>query len=133
MSLELRITTGSPVPIYRQIIDQVCQAIATGKLIPGEQLPSVRALAERLLINPNTVARTYNDMIRDGILDSQKGRGVFVAKKRPVFTRAERLRRLQHPMDAFVNEAVLLGFSPEEIRSLLDQRLKRLEPAAAQE
>lgn len=133
MSLELRITTGSPVPIYRQIIDQVCQAIATGKLIPGEQLPSVRALAERLLINPNTVARTYNDMIRDGILDSQKGRGVFVAKKRPVFTRAERLRRLQQPMDAFVNEAVLLGFSPEEIRSLLDQRLKRLEPAAAQE
>jgi GntR family transcriptional regulator len=125
--LQLQITTGSATPIYRQIIDQICQAIALGALAPGDQVPSVRALAEQLLINPNTVARTYNDLIRDGILEPQKGRGMFVANKRPIYTRTERLRRLQPALNALVNEALYLGFSPEEVRGLLDEKLVRLE------
>ncbi|MGA2502394.1 MAG: GntR family transcriptional regulator [Tepidisphaeraceae bacterium] len=90
MALELSIVTGSAVPIYRQIIDQICQALARGELAAGEQMPSVRALAERLLVNPNTIARTYADLVRDGILETQRGRGVFVAQRRPVYTKAER-------------------------------------------
>jgi len=125
--LSFQITTGSSTPIYRQIIDQICHAIATAAITAGEQVPSVRALAEQLLINPNTVARSYNDLIRDGILEPQKGRGVFVAQKRPIYTKAERLRRLQPALDAFVNEATYLGFAPDEVRDLLDSRLRPLE------
>src|SRR5689334_12461388 len=94
MSFEISIVTGSDVPIYRQIVDQVCRAIATSQLAPGDQLPSVRVLAEQLLINANTVRRTYADLIRDGVLESRQGKGVFVAQRRAVYTKSERLRRI---------------------------------------
>jgi GntR family transcriptional regulator len=122
------IVTGSAVPIYRQIVDQVRLAAATGALAAGEALPSVRSLAERLAINPNTVARAYADLARDGVLESQQGRGVFVAnKKRQVYSRAERLRRLQQALDAFVHEAVFLDFTADEIRKAVDEKLSVLD------
>ena|SRR5690242_9974040 len=129
MPLNLSISTGSTTPIYRQIVDQICEAVATGELSGGEQLPSIRALAEQLVINPNTVARTYGDLIRDGVLDAQQGRGVFVAARprRPVYTRAERVRRIRASLDAFVSQGVHLGCSADELRALLDARLKPLD------
>ena len=81
MHLNLSIIPGNPAPIYRQISDQVRRAVGARALKVGDQMPSVRALAERLVINPNTVARAYAELARDGILDSQAGRGFFVAKK----------------------------------------------------
>src|SRR5437868_9892360 len=126
MPLEISIATGSTVPIYRQIVDQICRAVATGKLVAGEQVPSVRALAEELVINPNTVARTYADLIREGVLEAQKGKGVFVARRRAVYTRAERLRRLEASLEAFVNEGVYLGFTPDELREALERKLRKL-------
>lgn len=125
MPLEISVATGSAVPIYRQIADQVCRAVATGQLVAGEQVPSVRALAEELVINPNTVARTYADLIRDGVLEAQKGKGVFVARRRAVYTRAERLRRLDASLEAFVNEGIKLGFSPDELRDALGRKLRQ--------
>lgn len=131
MPFEISIATGSTVPIYRQIADQICRAAVTGQLLPGEQVPSVRALAEQLVVNPNTVARTYADLIREGILEAQKGKGVFVARRRAVYTRAERLRRLQATLNAYVNEGIYLGFTPEELRQALEQKLRPLSQAAA--
>jgi GntR family transcriptional regulator len=129
MPFELSISTGSTVPIYRQIVDQICRAIATGALAPGEQLPSVRALAERLVVNPNTVARTYGDLIREGVLESQQGRGVFVPRRprRAVYTRGERLRRIGPTLDAFVSQGVYLGFTSDELREALESRLRQLD------
>ena len=75
MPLDISITTGSTVPIYRQIVDQIGRAVATGRLVAGEQVPSVRALAEELVLNPNTVARSYGDLVRDGVC------GVLIARK----------------------------------------------------
>src|SRR6266498_2196830 len=99
------VATGGGTPIYRQIVDQVRLGVATGALAPGGALPSVRGLAERLGINPNTVARAYADLVRDGVLESHQSRGVLVAhKKRQVYSRAERLRRLQLALDAFIHE-----------------------------
>jgi GntR family transcriptional regulator len=129
MAFDLSITTGSTVPIYRQILDQICRAVATGQLAPGEQMPSVRALAEQLVINPNTVARTYADLIREGVLEAQKGKGVFVARRRTVYTRTERMRRLDASLQAFVNEGIYLGFSPEELREALQNKLRQLHPS----
>src|SRR5882762_8749346 len=130
MPLEISIATGSTVPIYRQIVDQICRAVATGKLVAGEQVPSVRALAEELVLNPNTVARTYADLIRDGVLEAQKGKGVFVARRQPVYTKAERLRRLQATLEAYVNEGVHLGFTPQELREALERNLRQFAAAA---
>ena len=126
MAFEISIATGSTVPIYRQIVDQICRGVATGNLVAGEQMPSVRALAEQLVINPNTVARTYADLIRDGVLEAQKGKGVFVARRRAVYTKTERLRRLEASLEAFVNEGIYLGFEPQELRLALEQKLREL-------
>ena len=74
MPLDIVIATGSVLPIYRQICDQICRAVATGKLSAGEQVPSVRALAEELVLNPNTVGRAYAELIREGVLEGQQGK-----------------------------------------------------------
>ncbi len=124
MPLEILIATGTTVPIYRQIVDQICRAIAAGQLLPGEQLPSHRALAEQLVINPNTVAKTYAGLVRDGVLEAQQGKGVFVARRRPVYTKAERTRRLEVSLEAFVNEGLRLGFTPEQLFAALEKKLR---------
>ena len=95
MALELSISTGNSSPIYKQIVDQVSMAIASGQLAPGDALPSVRAVAERLVINPNTVARAYGDLARDGLVVGQPGRGLTVAPRRRMLSEEERNRRLE--------------------------------------
>ena len=77
-----------------------------------DPLPSIRALAERLVVNPNTVARAYADLAREGLIESRAGRGVFVTRKRKVFTREEGWRRLEPLMDAVIGEAMVIGFHP---------------------
>jgi GntR family transcriptional regulator len=126
-AFHVTITTGAGTPIYRQIVDQVRLAVATGTLAAGDALPSVRNLAERLLVNANTVAKAYAELVRDGVLESQQGLGFFVAEKRQVYSRAERWRRLQQALDAFIHEAVFLDFSPEEIRKAVDEKLSDLD------
>jgi len=123
MAFDFNISPGNSTPIFRQIVDQVRLAVATGKLSTGEGLPSVRALAEKLLVNPNTIARAYAELSRDGFLEGQPGRGVFVARPRQVYTKAERLRRVAPLIEAVVNESLSLGFSESEIIEALRQRL----------
>ena len=84
----LRITPGSPAPIYQQITTQLRHAISTGAIAPGELLPSVRVQAEQLLVNPNTVAKAYADLSRDGLLETLPGKGLAVAP-RPAGVRAD--------------------------------------------
>lgn len=128
MALELSIATGSSVPIYRQITDQVCLAIAAGHLMPGDPLPSVRAVAERLVVNPNTVARAYADLARDGRVVTQPGRGLTVAPRRQILSEEERHRRLDAALDEFVRAVVLLDFEPDEIVHLLSEKLAEIAP-----
>jgi GntR family transcriptional regulator len=126
-AFRLTITTGSGTPIYRQIVEQVRLAVATGALVPGDVMPSVRGVAEQQVVNANTVAKAYAELVRDGVLDSLQGKGFFVAEKRQVFSRAERLRRLHQALDAFVHEAVFLDFSADEIRKAVDEKLASLD------
>jgi GntR family transcriptional regulator len=124
--LRVTIATGSPQPIFRQIVDQVRLAAATGALGEGDALPSVRALAEELVINPNTVARAYAELTRDGAIESQAGRGTFIARRRQVFTKAERQRRIREGLASFVHQALSLGFSPDEIRASVADYLDQI-------
>src|SRR5437763_229520 len=118
MNVRITISTSSPTAICRQIAEQVRMAIATGKLRIGDQLPSVRALAEDLVLNPNTVARAYADLTRDGLIESRSGRGVFIIRKRKVFTREEGRRRLEPLLDALIGEAMAMDFTREELHAL---------------
>jgi GntR family transcriptional regulator len=123
MSLNLLITTGSSTPIYRQITDQVRLAVANGSLVVDEQLPSVRALAEELVINPNTVARAYSDLARDGLLETRQGKGVFVIRKRKVFSREEGWRKLEPLIDGLIGEAVAMDFTQQDLRDAFEKKL----------
>ena len=126
-AFHIHVTTGAGTPIYRQIVEQVRLAAATGTLTPGEALPSVRNLAEQLLINFNTVSKAYAELVRDGVLESLQGKGFFVAEKRQIYSRSERLRRLRQAVDNFIHEAVFLDFSAEEIRKAVDEKLAELD------
>ena len=125
MNLGVAINTGSATPIYKQITDQVRLAVATGKLAVGDQLPSVRALAEELVINPNTVARAYTDLAREGLIESRAGRGVFLTRKRKMFTREEGRRRLEPLLEGLIGEAMVMDFTREELREAFEKKLNQ--------
>jgi GntR family transcriptional regulator len=124
--LRIQITTGISLPIYRQIVDQIRGAVATGKLAVGDPLPSVRALAGELVINPNTIAKAYSMLVRDGVLESHQGRGYFVAQSRDIYTRKERMRRFSEIVDPFLAEAVSLGFDESQIVEEIQKRMQKL-------
>ena len=128
MNFAIVISTGSKVPIYKQITDQVWQAVVTGKLHVGDQLPSVRALAEELVVNPNTIARAYADLTRDGLIESRAGRGVFIVHKRKVFTHEEGWRRLEPLIDTAIGEGMALDFTHEELKDAFEKKLKQWKP-----
>ena len=129
--LNILISTGASIPIYKQITDQVRLAVATGKLAVADPLPSVRALAEQLVINPNTVARAYADLAREGLIESRPGRGVFIIRKRKVFTREEGWRRLEPLLEGLIGEALAMDFSPEELRKAFEKKLEQWKLAAS--
>ncbi|MEZ6125845.1 MAG: GntR family transcriptional regulator [Planctomycetaceae bacterium] len=126
--MRIQITTGSSVPIYRQVVDQVRHAVATGSVDVGAPMPSVRALATELVLNPNTVAKAYAALVRDGVLESQQGRGYFVASRREIYTKKERLRRLDEIMSPFLAEALTLGFDADQIIAEVQKRLSQATP-----
>ena len=109
MSLRIDIQPGGKAPIYRQIVDRVRLAVSTGEAEPGEALPSVRALAEQLVVNPNTVAKAYAELSREGFVETHPGKGVFVARRREILSKTERRRLLQEALQGFLTEATCQG------------------------
>jgi GntR family transcriptional regulator len=127
VSLSFSISPASDIPIFRQITQQIHRAVAVGRLGVGAQLPAVRVLAEELVINPNTVARAYQELIREGILESRSGRGVFVTERRKIFSNSERDRRLEHVAEQLCHEAILLGSGLPAVRAILESKWKELQ------
>ncbi|HXT18226.1 MAG TPA: GntR family transcriptional regulator [Gemmatimonadaceae bacterium] len=124
MSLAIVVHPGSTVPIYRQIVEQVCAAAIAGRLRDDEALPSVRALAEQLVVNPNTVARAYAELSRDGIIEARSGRGMYLSERRRIYSGPERARRMEQAVSTFVSEAFVLGYEPDEIVEHVARRVK---------
>jgi GntR family transcriptional regulator len=120
--MELTVDPGSREPIYRQLATQVREGVARGRLSAGEKLPSVRELSKRLVVNPNTIARAYTELEREGVLHTRQGMGVFVAKPNSDLTKAAKRKRLIEQVDAILTEAVYLGFSQEELLDLIQSR-----------
>ena len=120
------VNPSSGVPIYVQIKNQVKNAIAAGALKQDQTLPSVRKLASELGINPNTVARAYQELERDGVIATVPGGGTYVAENVPRFLKAEKLRRLQPYAKQIAVEGIQLGLTDEEILGALQEELERL-------
>jgi len=133
VAFQFRIVTGSGIPIYRQIIDQVRSAISVEDLTAGDQLPSVRSVAEQLVVNPNTIAKAYAGLVQDGLVETAPGKGFFVATRRRRLTNDEQRRRLDLAVDAFAHEVLLLDIPRSEVIEAIEQRLKGLEPVPRSE
>ena len=112
-------------PIYEQLVRQIKHAVTTGALKAGDQLPTVRELAARLIINPNTVARAYRELEHAGLLESTVGRGTFVRISPPQIFREERRKRLQPYIDQLIAEARALNFSMKELLEQLEATLQK--------
>jgi GntR family transcriptional regulator len=123
--LMLHIDFRSGLPIYTQIVNQVQTQVAGGSLKPGDQLPTVRALAEELRVNFNTVARAYRILDEARIISTQQGRGTYITEIPPPNV-TEKLRResLQALTERYINEALRLEFSQDEIREMIKDQLK---------
>lgn len=116
-----RLDGRSGVPVYRQLIDQVQGAIATGALKPGDQLPTVRLVAVELAINPNTVLKAYREMEIRGIVDTQQGTGTFIADRQTEPSKEERARQLAQLVGEFVSRAGAAGLTVNELIDALNQ------------
>jgi GntR family transcriptional regulator len=122
--MEFQVDPTTRVPIYRQLMDQIRLAVARGRLKPGSRLPSVRVLSRELVVNPNTVARVYTELEREGVLNTRPGLGVFVAEPQADLSAAARRQRLAEIIDVFLTDAVHLGFSSDEVLSAVAKRTR---------
>ena len=128
--LSLRISASSGVPVYLQLEQQIKHAIASGVLRPGDPLPSTRRTAADLRINPNTVARAFQNLEREGVIRTVPGGGTFVADLAalgPGLLKAEKLRRLRPLATQLAVEASQLRFAPADLHKLLESELQELE------
>ena len=119
----LKPNPSSGVPIYLQLMEQVKHAIETGALRPGEQLPSIRPLAEELVVNPNTVAKAYRELEHDGVIELRQGAGAFVSDKAPTKKDADNLRAAQATVAGAIEKLRERGVTDEEIRRLVEAEL----------
>ncbi len=111
---------ASGVPIYLQVMEQIKHAIETGAIRPGDQLPGIRALAEMLVMNPNTVAKVYRELEHEGVIDLRHGMGAFVTDKGHGRSRANKVQAAQPLVKGLVAKLRKQGLSEEEIRRLFE-------------
>jgi GntR family transcriptional regulator len=126
-AFQFRLDLQSGVPVYRQIIDQVRGGMASGALIAGDQLPTVRQLAVDLAINPNTVVRAYRELELGNLLETHQGTGTFVSSQKIKRSEAERDRQLSQIVSDCVARAGAAGFTLEDLL----ERMRELVPEAS--
>lgn len=117
----LRLNPASGIPLYVQLVEQVKHAIERGAIQAGEQLPSVRKMAEDLLINPNTVARAYQDLEREGIIELKHGLGAFVRDS--MVARARLMHKAQTVLRSALDRLESFDLADDEIRRLVESEL----------
>lgn len=124
----IHVDPNAPTPIYLQIVRQVKNAVATGLLAVGDKLPSVRELSQELTINPNTIARAFQELEREGVIDTVRGVGAFVSQKGFKMSEGQRLERVRAIISELLTEAYHLRFSKEELRGVIEEQLMKWQP-----
>ena len=126
--VRIHISSGDGVPIYLQIVNQVKYLVASGALVPGEELPPIRVLAEKLVVNPNTVARAYRELEAAGVVEKRRTAGTFVSEAGSPLARRERVKILTERIDALLAEARQMGIDVSEIIELIARRDLAMQP-----
>jgi GntR family transcriptional regulator len=119
--MQIQIQAQGGVPIYVQVMQQIKYLVASGRLQPGDELPSIRTLAEQLIVNPNTIARAYRELETAGVVEKRRTAGTFVAEAGSPLARKERLRLLRQRVDQLLVEAFQMGFELDEVLKLVEQ------------
>jgi GntR family transcriptional regulator len=129
----LKLQPASPIPMYLQIVEQVRRGVAGGQLKPDDELPSVRALASRHLINPNTVARAYLELEREGLVAKRRGSGTYISPQAGGLSAERRTRIVAELLDKALRTAFEFGLPASKVRTLFEERLRhaKAELAAA--
>ena len=130
--LHLSVNQGDGLPLYLQLMEQIKHLIATGRLHADAELPSVRALSEQLLVNPNTVVRAYRELETAGLVYKRRGAGTYVSAKKTPYTEEECRRILSRRADAYLVEGRNLGYPVEQLVELLHERDEALSNGAPQ-
>src|SRR6478752_465544 len=120
--MQIHISTADGVPIYQQIVNQIKYLVSSGRLTAGEELPPIRTLAEKLVINPNTVARAYRELESAGIVEKRRTAGTYVSDQGSPLARRERLKILTERIDALLAEARQMDIAFEEVIKLAERR-----------
>ncbi len=121
-----RIDPTKAMPIYAQVVGEVKYFVAGGMMAPGEPLPSVREMALKLRINPNTVARAYRQLEREGVVVTMRGKGVFVSDAPRAGDQKRALAEIKQSLDGILVEAFHMGIPPGRVKELLDGRIDDL-------
>jgi GntR family transcriptional regulator len=116
-----RLNQSSGIPLYLQLMEQVKHAVETGTLREGDQLPTIRKVAEDLVMNPNTVVRAYRELEHEGVLELKHGSGAFI--KESAEGRARLIRKAQAVMESAVERLLLLGLTEDELRRAFENEL----------
>jgi GntR family transcriptional regulator len=119
--LIFRLNQSSGIPLYLQLMEQVKHAVETGALREGDQLPTIRKVAEDLVMNPNTVVRAYRELEHEGVLELKHGSGAFI--KESAEGRARLIRKAQAVMESAVERLLLLGLTEDELRRAFENEL----------
>jgi GntR family transcriptional regulator len=129
--MNLRVSASDGVPIYLQIVNQVKYLVAAQRLQPGEALPSVRKLAEQLVVNPNTVARAYRELEAAGVITTRRGAGVYVSDAGSPLARSQQTRILTERIDMLLAEAAQMNVDLETLLELIHKRSRKLPSPSA--
>src|SRR5579872_3526109 len=119
--ISLRLNPSSGLPIYLQLMEQIKHAIETGALKPGEQLPTIRKLAEELVMNPNTVVRAYRELQHEGIIELRHGSGAYISES--VAGQIKVTRKAQTIVQSALERLIALGLTEDEARRLFENEL----------
>jgi len=120
----LRVNHSSGIPLYLQLMEQIKHAVETGALHAGDQLPTIRKLAEDLVMNPNTVARAYRELEHEGIIELKHGSGAYIRESLPGSTRIT--KKTQAVVQSAIERLVSAGLTEEEIRKMVENELSQL-------
>ena len=123
-NINFTLDNANGAPIYRQIIQQIEYAILSGRMRPGDRLPTIRSLAVDLKTNPNTIARAYSELEIRGILATQIGSGTYIADKKPVVEDDSLNRKIREVLTRFVQEMRDLGVEKRELFKLVESFVK---------
>ncbi len=120
--MQIHISPTDGVPIYLQIVNQIKYLVSSGRLTPGEELPPIRSLAEKLIVNPNTVARAYRELETAGIVLKRRTTGTYISSGGSRLARRDRIKIVTRRVDALLAEARHMGITLDELAELMRQR-----------